>query len=60
MIVLSDSNEEARCSTKDIALKVTEHITILDKVQTDMLKNGYGVSPSFKAVINKAGLSILQ
>lgn len=56
MIVLSDSNEEARFSTKDIVSKVTEHITIPDKVQTYMLKNGYGVSPSFKAVMNRAGL----
>ncbi|WP_417904788.1 hypothetical protein [Candidatus Tisiphia endosymbiont of Micropterix aruncella] len=56
MIVLSDSNEEARFSTKDIALEVTKYITIPDKVQNYMLKNGYGVSPSFKTVINRTGL----
>lgn len=56
MIVLSGSNEEDRFSTKDIASKVTEHITIPDRVQTYMLKNGYGVSPSFKTVINRTGL----
>ncbi|WP_341755013.1 palindromic element RPE1 domain-containing protein [Candidatus Tisiphia endosymbiont of Ptychoptera albimana] len=56
MIVLRDSNEEARFSTKDIASEVTKYITIPDKVQTYMLKNGYGVSPSFKTVINRTGL----
>lgn len=56
MIVLRDSNEEARFSTKDIASEVTKYITIPDKVQTYMLKNGYSVSPSFKTVINRTGL----